>query len=186
MRLRFNEAKTAQAAARFLQLRGGEMSYMKLIKLLYMLDREALLRWGRPVTGDNYVSMKHGPVLSQVLNLITEGPPPGDAKTWSQYISEAVGHEVHLQVKDFVGDELSRAEERLIEEIFAKYGAMNRWVLVKYLHEALPEWTDPRDGAIPITYGDILKAGGKDNREIAAIESDLEARAMADFLLPAR
>jgi hypothetical protein len=30
---------------------------LKLIKLLYLLDREALLRWGRPVTADRYVSM---------------------------------------------------------------------------------------------------------------------------------
>ena len=32
------------------------MSYMKLIKLLYLADREALARWGRPITTDQYVS----------------------------------------------------------------------------------------------------------------------------------
>jgi len=54
------------------------MSYLKLIKLLYIIDREALLRWGRPLTGDRYVSMDHGPVLSQTLNLITEEPRPDE------------------------------------------------------------------------------------------------------------
>ena len=49
MVLRFNERRATEAAARFLKLRGGRMSYLKLIKLLYLLDREALLRWGRPV-----------------------------------------------------------------------------------------------------------------------------------------
>ena len=44
MKLRFNEAKAAQAAARLLKLRGGRMSFLKLIKLLYIVDREALLR----------------------------------------------------------------------------------------------------------------------------------------------
>ena len=33
------------------------MSYMKLLKLLHLVDREALLRWGRPVSTDRYVSM---------------------------------------------------------------------------------------------------------------------------------
>ena len=35
-----------------LKSRAGRMSYMKLIKLLYLADREALGRWGRSITGD--------------------------------------------------------------------------------------------------------------------------------------
>ena len=54
MRMRFNEKKATQAAARFLRLCKGCMNYMKLIKLLYIADREALLRWGRPITTDAY------------------------------------------------------------------------------------------------------------------------------------
>jgi len=42
MKLRFDEAKATQAATLFLKLRGGRMHYIKLIKLLYLLDREAL------------------------------------------------------------------------------------------------------------------------------------------------
>ena len=41
MHLQFDEAKATQAAAFFLQLRGGQMHYIKLIKLLYLADREA-------------------------------------------------------------------------------------------------------------------------------------------------
>jgi len=55
----FNEAKATQAAALLLKLRGGRMNYMKLIKLLYLVDRTALIRWGRPVTFDSYCSMPH-------------------------------------------------------------------------------------------------------------------------------
>src|SRR4029077_8119875 len=77
MKLRFNEAKAAQAAARLLKLRGGRMSFLKLIKLLYVVDREALLGGGRPVTTDQYVSMDKGPVLSKIYDLITDQPIPG-------------------------------------------------------------------------------------------------------------
>ncbi len=68
--LRFDEEKATEAAALILSLRGGQMHYMKLIKLLYLLDREALSRWGIPVTTDTYVSMDHGPVVSAIYNLI--------------------------------------------------------------------------------------------------------------------
>lgn len=74
MVLRFNERRATEAAAKFLKLRGGRMSYLKLIKLLYLLDREALLRWGRPVTTDRYVSMDNGPVVSRIYDLIREEP----------------------------------------------------------------------------------------------------------------
>lgn len=41
-------------ASLFLEMAGGEMDYRKLMTLLYLADREALLRWGRPITGDDY------------------------------------------------------------------------------------------------------------------------------------
>src|SRR5215471_19347986 len=145
MRLRFNEAKATQAASRLLQLRGGRMSYMKLIKLLYLVDREALLRWGRPVTTDRYVSMDKGPVLSRTLDLINEGPEPGTRSVWTEFISTPQNHEVQL-LKEAPADELSRAEEALIEEIFAQHGNKTRWQLVDYVH-GLPEWEDPNGSA---------------------------------------
>ncbi len=159
MVLRFNERRATEAAARFLRLRGGRMSYLKLIKLLYLLDREALLRWGRPVTTDRYVSMDNGPVVSRIYDLIREEPAPGTDPVWRHYISAPEGYEVAL-VAEPETDELSRAEAALIEEVFDKFGKLNRWDLVRFSHE-LPEWQDPNGSAIPIQYRDILRAGKK-------------------------
>ncbi len=184
MRLRFKEAKTTQAAARLLELRGNPMSYLKLIKLLYIIDREALLRWGRPVTGDRYVSMDHGPVLSQTLNLITEEPRPEEHTFWANHISQPEKYEVRLH-RSAATDELSEAELQLIQEIFGKYGHLKRWDLVALVHQ-FPEWQDPEGSAIPIQYRDILKAGGKTEGEIEAILQEIDGLAMADALLPAR
>jgi uncharacterized phage-associated protein len=177
----FNEAKATQAAAYLLKLRGGRMSYMKLIKLLYLVDREALIRWGRPVTTDRYVSMDRGPVLSNVLDLISQGPAPGTESVWDRYISEPSGYEVGLR-REAPTDELSPAEISLIEEIFRKYGHMSRWELVDRVHE-LPEWQDPEGGAIPIRYADILKASGKSPDEIEAILAELDNVAAVESLL---
>jgi len=181
MRLRFNEAKATQAAAYLLKLRGGRMSYMKLIKLLYLVDREALLRWGRPVTTDRYVSMDRGPVLSAILDLINEGPSPGAQGIWSEYISEPDGHEVSLR-KEAPTDELSHAEEELIAGVFREHGLKSRWELVELAH-ALPEWRDPDGSAIPISYADILEAAGRSPEEAVAVVQELESLMAADSLL---
>lgn len=179
--LRFNERRATEAAAKFLKLRGGRMSYLKLIKLLYLLDREALLRWGRPVTTDRYVSMDNGPVVSRIYDLIREEPPPGTDPVWRHFISAPSNYEVSLTAEPEI-DELSPAEETLIEEIFAQYGKLSRWNLVDLSHD-LAEWQDPKGSAIPIEYRDILRAGKKTESEIAAVESELEALAAAEAML---
>jgi uncharacterized phage-associated protein len=159
-----------------LQLRGGRMHYLKLIKLLYLVDRESLQRWGIPVTTDRYVSMDHGPVVSRIYSLIVEDKPKPQ---WAEYISAPVGdYEVELR-KEAPTDKLSRAEEQLICEVFAKYGHMNRWKIVDYLH-TLPEWQDPQGTSIPIHVRDILKAGGESEEEIQATLRELEAVHVAD------
>jgi uncharacterized phage-associated protein len=181
MVLRFNERRATEAAAKFLKLRGGRMSYLKLIKLLYLLDREALLRWGRPVTTDRYVSMDNGPVVSRIYDLIREEPPPGTDPVWRHFISPPGNYEVSLTAEPEI-DELSPAEESLIEEIFAQYGKLSRWNLVDLSH-GLAEWQDPKGSAIPIEYRDILRAGKKTESEIAAVESELEALAAVEAML---
>lgn len=181
MVLRFNERRATEAAARFLRLRGGRMKYLKLIKLLYFVDREALLRWGRPVTTDRYVSMDNGPVVSRIYELIRDEAAPGTDSIWRRYISAPTDWDVTL-VAEPEAAELSRAEETLIDEIFVKFGKMSRWDLVRLSHD-LPEWQDPHGSAIPIDYDDILRAGKKTAGEIAAIEAELESLAITEAML---
>ncbi|MDZ4799709.1 MAG: Panacea domain-containing protein [Bryobacteraceae bacterium] len=181
MALRFNERRATEAAARFLKLRGGRMSYLKLIKMLYFLDREAILRWGRPVTTDRYVSMDNGPVVSRIYDLIREESAPGTDSIWRHYISAPQEWEVAL-LADPETDELSRVEEALIDEIYTACGKMTRWDLVRMSHE-LPEWQDPNGSAIPIQYIDILRAGSKTESEIAAVEAELESLAITEAML---
>ena len=63
------------------------MSYLKLLKLLYIVERTALLRWGRPVTFDRFVSMPHGPVMSRTYDLNMEEPGPGGESIFHKRIS---------------------------------------------------------------------------------------------------
>lgn len=174
----FRENKATQSAALLLGWAGGSMNYMKLIKLLYLADRTALVRWGRPITFARAVSMKHGPVLSEVLDLVNEGSPPGTRPVWNRAISIPSNYQVRL-IAECSPDDLSDAEEDVLAEVFREYGGFEPWPLVDTLHNTLPEWI-PTDGAIPIHYRDILLNEGWTEAEVAEVESELENVALMD------
>jgi uncharacterized phage-associated protein len=182
MQPRFNQKKTTQAAARFLKLANGRMNYMKLIKLLYLTDRGAFLRWGRPVSGDKYFLMKLGPILSEVHDLITEVPCPSDESFWTAHISPLSDYEVELKAEPG-NDELSKAEEMLIDEIFAAYGHYKPFDLVDLLHKTLPEWKEIKSGRMPLEYREILQVGGIPNEVIEEIESELDGLRLIESVL---
>ena|ERR1700674_4724293 len=180
MALRFDETKATQAAAFFLHLRGGQMHYLKLIKLLYLADRTALVRWGIPITTDRYVSMDHGPVLSKVFNLITDDT---HKPVWARFISAPLGdYEVRL-LEEPQTDRLSRAEEALLREVYERYGHRNRWDIVDNVMHKLPEWRNPQGSSIPIKIREILEAEGEDEQEIRAVVKELRAMAIAEEAL---
>jgi len=64
----FEHTKAAHVAA-FLLLRAGvPVTKLKLIKLVYIAEREFLRQYGRSMTLDTFCSLPHGPVASAVLD----------------------------------------------------------------------------------------------------------------------
>jgi len=150
----FAENKLTQIAGYFLGLGGNEMNYMKLIKLLYLADREMLKRHGFAISNDSYYAMDNGMVLSATLDLI-KGVAPGDV--WSKSISAPKNYMVMLTGKT-EDDLLSVAELKIMREIFDGFGDKNEWELSDYMHENLPEWKDPKHSSIPVSLREILDA----------------------------
>jgi uncharacterized phage-associated protein len=178
MNPRYREDKAAQVAALFLTLRGGKMSKIKLIKLLYIAEREALIRWRRPIFFDRYVSMDKGPVVSKTLNIMN-GDEKDKSGPWDEAISQPDG-DFKVEIKNDPGrGSLSDAEEKLIREVYEQYGNIYRWDLCKLTHD-FPEWIDPKGSSIPIRYEDILGGAGKTDVEIAAIVEEIENIALMD------
>jgi uncharacterized phage-associated protein len=168
-RAQFNEQKATQVAARLLKAAGGSLEYFSIIKMMYFADREALLRWGVPITNDRYYSLAHGPVLSQVKDLVDDR---GDS-FWHNHISPPNNYKVSLTA-DAGNDQLSEAEEELIDEIFRKNERLNWWGLREKSHE-LPEWKDPEGSSIRIEIRDILRAAGIKKKDREKIEAELNA-----------
>jgi len=177
MTVTYREDKATQAAARLLRLAGGKLNHMKLMKLLYLADRRALIQWGRPITFDWYVSMPHGPVLSFTLDRINDTAPPDGSSYWHRHISERRDHEVAL-LGDAPRDQLSPAEEQLLDAVRREFGAMNQWDLRDYSH-TLPEWRDPKGSSLPIEIRDILLAEGFSESEAREVLDSLQAEEFA-------
>ena len=185
MALVFNEKKTTQAAGQFLRLAGGSMNFMVLIKYLYLLDRGALLQWGRLVSYGDFFEMKLGPILSQVHDLITEMQIPDEHSYWTRFISEPTNHSVSLK-GDPGRDQLSEAEEGLIADIYATYGHYKPFDLVDLLHKILPELKGISKGREPISVSDILRAEKRPAEEISSIEMEIESLGQLDALFAFR
>jgi Protein of unknown function (DUF4065) len=139
---------------------------------LGLADRRTLVEQGQPITGASMVSMKHGPVLSEVLELINEGEKQGGP--WADYISPPLAYEVQLKVGGPEADELSRYELRVLGEVHARFGGMDRWALVDWLHENIPEWQDPDGSVLPIRFADVLRAHDISEQDIQKIRREAE------------
>lgn len=181
MILTFRQEAATQAAARLLHRSGGKLPYMKLLKLLYLADRKALLELGRPITFDRYVCMKHGPVLSQTYDLMVAEEAPGEHSYWREHISEPKNYAIHLRGEPPEGA-LSPAQEQLLDEVFEEFGSMDKWQLVELTH-TLPEWEDPHGSSLPLALRDVLRGAGVDDEEADAIEHDLQGENTLSRLL---
>lgn len=171
---RFDERKTTAAAAYLLGKAGGQMPYLRLIKLLYLADRESWRRYDRPITGDRYVSMKFGPVLSETYDLIcNEELRASEGSPWSKTISTA-GYDVKLTGNADVGP-LSEAEIEILDEVCQLTEKLDRWRISELTH-SLPEWEDPEGSSVPISPESILKALGKSPEEIDAARQEAAER----------
>lgn len=179
---RFDEKKATQVAGLFLTLRRqrGRMSYMKLIKLMYLADREALMRWGWSMTNDAYVSMEHGQVLSATYNLMKEKAPR--RSYWKRFISEPTTRKEIKMIRDPETGELSRADRELIQEIFDKYGHLDRWALAKITHD-LPEYRETKRRSLSVEYADVLlKAKRASPEEVEKTLGELHSLAVMQSL----
>lgn len=158
MNLLFDEVKATQTAAWLLQRAGAPLQYLALIKLLYKADREALRRWGLPITTDRYSAMKLGPVTSGIYDLIKASGNPGAHPTfWASHIGRHGNYCVEL-LRSPGDSELSRAETRLLDEVFAADGNKDGFRLADETHRDFPEWSDPGTTSTPIEISDILEA----------------------------
>lgn len=137
------------------------MSHLKLMKLLYLADRESMKCYGEPISFDCIVAMPHGPALSMTLNYMN-GDIESERGGWNDYISDKEDYEISLKNEIETGDldELSDADLEVLGSVWGQFGNMNRWEIRDYTHKNCPEWSDPNGSSFPIDYAKVFEALG--------------------------
>ena len=156
---RFSAEKAIQATAFLLRReRGHRMNYMRLLKVLYLAEREILADSGKPLTGSRVVAMQRGPVLEDVWKLIR-----GEHRAvgrWSTFIQV---DRYHLEmIADPGAGLLSKFVTQKLEEVASRYDTFDEWAMVEETHR-LPEWkrNNPGESSREIPLAHILEAIGR-------------------------
>ncbi len=159
MYFHFGTRKIVEAAAVVLRTEPCKrMGYLRLLKLLYIADRESLRETGRPIVGTRPVAMDFGPVLSEVLDLIRG--QHRDEALWSEFIRKD-GYAVALEGNPGVLS-LSRYEIGLLTRTAESYRNTDDWALVEETH-TFEEWQgNYRQGnSMTIPMADLVRAVGR-------------------------
>ncbi len=157
----FNYEKTVEATAHLLRNEPSRrQNYMRLIKLLYIADRQSIRETARPITGDRACAMDRGPVLSQLYDLILD--KHARSPDWDQHFRR-VNYEIEL-IQDPGNDHLSRYEAATLSQVSEEHAGRDEWDVVHLTHK-FPEWKQnepPQGSSKPIPPRDIFRAVGRE------------------------
>lgn len=178
----FNEEKATALAVFFLDREGGKMEDLKLMKLMYLSERESLRRTGSSITGDLFYSMKNGPVLSHTLDIMSPRDQADLASIWRRHIS--VPSEFWLKIVERLDPTgyLSEAEVGIASDVWTTHGRKSKWELVDLVH-TFEEWVDPLGSSRPIMLQDIFKGLGLNQDLIESRLAELRTRDRFDDLI---
>jgi uncharacterized phage-associated protein len=130
-----------------LSVRTSRLSMTKALKLLYLIDESAVIRFGVPVTWLDYQVWEKGPVAKEIWSEIRENPQHGflknyiDIKREPNTFNPNIDENIYLTTsKLFDIDEFSDNELEIIEEVLSQYGSKNTEQLVTKLHEETGLW----------------------------------------------
>jgi uncharacterized phage-associated protein len=180
----FDHKIATATAIYFLRSAGGELNDLQLMKLLYLAEREALRKLGVPIIAAQYTSMRNGPVLVEVYDMMRGekiDPHWFGHIEFVPYDGTKSNHCV-LRSDDLQPeDHLSAAELEILADVWAKVGQKSKWELVDLTHQ-FPEWDSSVQGANSpgskrIALEDVLVKGLK----MPAEKADETIRALAYY-----
>jgi uncharacterized phage-associated protein len=157
----FREEYATEIAAFIIEKVGvnGEINHTKLLKLLYIVERNALFLWKRPIIGGTYVSMNQGPLSSDIYDLIKK-TYPSVSGFWERYIVKSSKYDVRLIDSPGTGH-FTKALRKIIDTALNDHGKKTWDELSRYCHENFKEWQDPSGSSRQIPYEAIFEAEGR-------------------------
>ncbi len=175
------KSKVAQILHRILTHGDGiRMGYTKALKLLYLIDRRSLKKFGFTVTDDDYQALKNGPVLIETMQVL-RGEEITDPH-FAELIGIAGNHQVFPTKDTCDYDLLSDDELSLIDDMAKQYGKKTTEELIELTHQ-LPEWKETGGSRIRISLEGMARALIKDKKSALQLARNAEKdRALGHLL----
>ena len=180
MRTSLDEVKATQAAAYLLGPTPGSKfdMFRKLVRLMYLADREALARLGFSITRGQHCSLPDGPVISEVNDLLSGSTYKHKYVSggyWDDHIACTRDDGVQVLKDPGVG-RLSASNILILDDIKKQYGSLSDDELGKITH-VLPEYDAP-DGktSTKIQAERTLQSGGFTSAQAESIAEEAKAR----------
>lgn len=141
--------KIAAATAILCDELGGRVDMFFAIKAIYLGDRQMLIDYGAPITGDRYSSMPQGPILCATYDLMA-GKFISDKSLqseWNKAFSKD-GNFIRPRAKVDI-DCLAPAEEAILREKISLIMQLVRdgVNVADWMHKNCPEWEDVAKGS---------------------------------------
>jgi uncharacterized phage-associated protein len=139
------QPEKALAVAAYLASRTGETMYT-ILKMVYLADRCHLERYGRPITGDNFIAMKEGACPSRIYDSmkVLRGEHNNNYLPNSEKYLEVDPTTYDVSVKNMPSlDVLSASDIECLDEVVSILKRLGRWEIRKMAHDAAWNKTNP-------------------------------------------
>ena len=145
------ERLAAQMAVALIAKANRPIGRLRLLKLMYLAEREAMCRFLLPIIGDDIFAMRQGMALSNTARL-ARGKGEVDSD-WNQHlVRTAQGLGIRKGVAARSLDCLSEDNLKVIHSIWECYGHRTQDELVHVVHHQLPEYKQHWDDAVHKTH----------------------------------
>lgn len=123
----------------------GSTDKLKLVKLVYFADKFHLIKYGRTITNDEYWAMDHGPVGSNIKDIleydvvltISENERQYATKFFSKIGENEFSANKIEEIPKFKF--LSETDIEALDFVIQHFGKMGTWAIRDYSHK-YPEW----------------------------------------------
>jgi uncharacterized phage-associated protein len=140
LRFTFNHEKSTQALNFFAVKEGKQINKMKALKLVFLADRYHLRKYGRLITNDDYVAMKHGPVPSTTKDIAESNDYLDDViRQYSELFIEPINNLVLTSKSAPDNSIFSETDIEALEFIWKNFGKYDQFQLRDITH-TYPEW----------------------------------------------
>lgn len=184
-----------QAIAFFASRGTPNLDTMKCAKLLYFADRQHLLKYGRPIIGDEYHVMKDGPIptkgLAQIQDFFLTNPKGTHDAAFDEYlrvVRPMWRNYPHIELaKEPDFEVFSDSDLEVLADVAKRLGRKTAWQLRELAH---------KDAGVKAADETRLKTGrgsvhmpfqaffeGTDSRLLELVEEDQDKRDFVESLM---